>query len=39
MTIVEFMAVIGFAGLFFSAGIAVGRIIERFDSHSKNNRR
>lgn len=37
MTVIEFMTVMGFAGLFFSAGFAVGRIVERL-SHSKNNR-
>ena len=37
MTVLEFMTVIGFAGLFFSAGFAVGRIVERL-SNTKNDR-
>ena len=32
MTVIEFMTVIGFAGLFFSAGFAVGRIVERLSN-------
>jgi len=39
MTVTEFMTVVGFAGLFFSAGFAAGRIVERLLRHSKNNRR
>ena len=35
MSIVEYMAVVGFAGLFFSIGYAVGRIVERLDSNIK----
>ncbi len=37
MTVIEYMTVVGFAGL-FSAGFAIGRIVERL-INSKNNRR
>ena len=38
MTVIEYMTVVGLAGLFFSAGFAIGRIVERL-INSKNNRR
>ena len=38
MTVIEYMTVVGFAGLFFSARFAIGRIVERL-INSKNNRR
>ena len=38
MTVIEYMTVVGFAGLFFSAGFAIGRIVARL-INSKNNRR
>ena len=38
MTVIEYMTVVGFAGLFFSAGFAIGRIVKRL-INSKNNRR
>ena len=37
MTVLEFMTVMGFAGLCFSAGFAIGRVVERL-SIKKNDR-
>ena len=35
MSIVEYMAVVGFAGLFFSIGYTVGKIVERLYNNTK----
>lgn len=36
MTVMEFIAIIGFAGLFLSAGIAIGRFVERLQTSVQN---
>ena len=39
MTIVELMTFVGFAGMCFSAGFAVGKLVSKLTEHNKNDRR